>query len=296
MAVPDLRPEEIQVTENGSKRPVESVRFVKPGEAAAGAPGPGNLISLVFSGMDLNQQKRARQAVEELLKHDLGPNTQIGVFRIGLQLWTVQPFTNDLALVRQAVEKAASNQDEALAQPDAAARGQVADTLALLATGKAGDPAAVSRAEVLGRIMRQGDRLLRQQQEGSPLYLLMAVAKGQATAPGRKTVLYFTGGLTVSGNLNDFFKSTISEANRAHVAFYAIDVSGLAIDSEARTRARHARGRPEGQLEQRPPRGRGNDHEQGAAGRPGGGQHAHQLGSSRSTSSARTPAASPSST
>ena len=235
VAVPDLRPEEIQVTENGSKRPIESVRFVKPGEAAAGAPGPGNLISLVFSGMDLNQQKRARQAVEELLKHDLGPNTQIGVFRIGLQLWTVQPFTNDLALVRQAVEKAASNQDEALAQPDAAARGQVADTLALLATGKAGDPAAVSRAEVLGRIMRQGDRLLRQQQEGSPLYLLMAVAKGQATAPGRKTVLYFTGGLTVSGNLNDFFKSTISEANRAHVAFYAIDVSGLAIDSEART-------------------------------------------------------------
>ena len=184
VAVPDLRPEEIQVTENGSKRPIESVRFVKPGEAAAGAPGPGHLISLVFSGMDLNQQKRARQAVEELLKHDLGPNTQIGVFRIGLQLWTVQPFTNDLALVRQAVEKAASNQDEALAQPDAAARGQVADTLALLATGKAGDPAVVSRAEVLGRIMRQGDRLLRQQQEGSPLYLLMAVAKGQATAPG----------------------------------------------------------------------------------------------------------------
>jgi len=235
VAVPDLRPEEIQVTENGSKRPVESVRFVKPGEAAAGAPGPGNLISLVFSGMDLNQQKRARQAVEELLKHDLGPNTQFGVFRIGLQLWTVQPFTNDLALVRQAVEKAASNQDEALAQPDAAARRQVADSLARLATGKAGDPAAISRAEVLGRIMRQGDRLLRQQQEGSPLYLLMAVAKGQATAPGRKTVLYFTGGLTVSGNLNDFFKSTISEANRAHVALYAMDVSGLAIDSEAQT-------------------------------------------------------------
>ena len=159
-------------------------------------PSPGNLVSLVFSGMDLNQQKRAQQAVEELLKHDLGPSTQIGVFRIGLQLWTVQPFTNDLALVRQAVEKAASNQDQALAEPDAAARTQVADTLAQLATGK-GDPAALSRAEVLGRIIRQGDRLLRQQQLGSPLYLLMAVAKGQATAPGRKTVLYFAGGLTV---------------------------------------------------------------------------------------------------
>jgi len=136
VAVPDLRPEEIEVTENGSKRPVESVRFVKPGEAVAGASSPGHLISLVFSGMDLNQQKRARQAVEELLRHDLGPNTQFGVFRIGLQLWTVQPFTNDLALVRQAVEKAASNQDQTLAEPDMAARKQVADTLALLATGR----------------------------------------------------------------------------------------------------------------------------------------------------------------
>jgi hypothetical protein len=86
---------------------------------------------------------------------------------------------------------------------------------------------------VLGKIIRQGDRLLRQQQEGSPLYFLMALAKGQASAPGRKSVLYFTSGLTVSGILNDFFKSTQSEANRAHVAFYPIDVGGLAIDSEA---------------------------------------------------------------
>ncbi len=232
VAVPDLTPEEIQVAENGSQRPVESVRFVKPGEAPEGVANPGTLVSLLFTGMDQNQQKRAKQAVEDLLKHDLGPRTHIAVFRIGLQLWTVQPFTSDLAQVRQAVEKAASSQDLALAEPDATARKQVGDTLAQLATGK-GDPAAISRAEALGKIIRQGDRLLRQQQEGSPLYFLMALAKGQASAPGRKVVLYFTGGLTVSGILNDFFKSTQSEANRAHVAFYPIDVGGLAIDSEA---------------------------------------------------------------
>jgi len=234
VVVPDLKPEEIEVTENGSKRPVESIRFVKPGETAEGVPSPGSLISLVFSGMDVNQQKRAQQAVEELLKHDLGPSTQIGVFRIGLQLWTVQPFTNDLALVRQAVEKAASSQDMTLAEPDAAARRQVADTLAQLATGK-GDPAAISRAEVLGKIIRQGDRLLRQMQLNSPLYLLMAVAKGQATAPGRKAVLYFTGGLDVPAQIDNVFKATQSEANRAHVAFYAIDVGGLDTWSEGQS-------------------------------------------------------------
>jgi VWFA-related protein len=232
VVVPDLKPEEVQVAESGSQRPVESFRFVKPGEAAEGAPSPGTLVSLVFTGMDQNQQKKAKQAVEELLKHDLGPGVQVAVFRIGLQLWTVQPFTSDLALVRQAVDRAASSQDLALAEPDAAARKQVGETLAQLSTGK-GDPAAISRAEVLGKIIRQGDRLLRQQQEGSPLYFLMALAKGQAAAPGRKSVVYLTSGLTVSNILADFFKSTQSEANRAHVAFYPVDVGGLAIDSEA---------------------------------------------------------------
>ena len=232
LAVPDLKPEEIEVAENGAKRPVEAVRFVKPGAAVAGAPSPGNLVSFVFTGMDLNQQKRARQAVEDLLKNDLGPDTWIGVFRLGLQMWTVQPYTKDLALVRQAVDKATSSADQALAEPDQAARSGVAEAMAQLQQGK-GDPAVISRAEVLGKIIRQGDRLLRQQQEGSPLYFLMAIAKGQSTAPGRKSVLYFSGGLTVSGLLNDFYKATQSEANRAHVAFYAMDVSGLATDSEA---------------------------------------------------------------
>jgi VWFA-related protein len=235
LAVPDLKPEEIEVKENGSPRPIASVRFVRPGEAPDGVPSPGSLVCLVFSGMDINQQKRAKQAVEELLKHDLDPSTQIAVFRIGLQLWTIQPFTNDLAVVRQAVEKAASNQDQALAEPDAAARRQVADTLAQLATGKAGDPAAISRAEILGKIIRQGGRLLRQQQLDSPLYLLLAVAKGQATAPGRKTVLYFAGGLTVPAQIDNVFKATQSEANRANVSFYAIDVGGLDTSSEAQS-------------------------------------------------------------
>jgi len=231
LVVPDLKPEEVELLENGTKRPVESLRFVKPG---AGEPATGQLVSLVFTGGDPNEQKRAKHAVEELLKNDLGPDTWIAVFRLGLQLWTVQPFTKDLALVRQAVDKASSSQDQALAEPDQAARRGVADALAQLQQGK-GDPAAISRAEALGKIMRQGDRLLRQQQEGSPLYFLMALAKGQATAPGRKSVLYFTGGLTVSSLLSDFFKSTQSEANRAHVSFYAMDVGGLATASEAQT-------------------------------------------------------------
>jgi VWFA-related protein len=233
-AVPDLKPAEIEVLENGSKRPVDAVRFVST-SAAEGAPSAGHLVALVFAGMDVDQQRLAKKAVEDLLVHDLGPSTWIGVFRIGLQLWTVQPFTRDPALVRQAVDKAASNLDAALAEPDTAARKAVGEAMKSLATGSTADPDALSRAEALGKVMRHGDRLLRQQQQGSPLYLLMAVAKGLAATPGRKAVVYYAGGLTVPSQLDEVYRATISEANRALVSFYAVDVGGLGTSSEAQS-------------------------------------------------------------
>ena len=235
LPVPDLKPAELELVENGAKRPLDAFRFVSTGATADGAPSSGHLVSLVFTDMGMDQQRLAKKAVEDLLAHEIGPNTWIAVFRIGLQLWTVQAFTRDPALVRQAVDKAASSLDAALAEPDAAAHKAVADAMSQLASGRADDPGAVSRAEVLGKIMRHGDRLLRQQQYGSPLYLLMAVAKGQAAAPGRKAVLYYTGGLTVPSQLDDVYRATISEANRAGVAFYAVDVGGLGSSSDAQS-------------------------------------------------------------
>jgi hypothetical protein len=62
---------------------------------------------------------------------------------------------------------------------------------------------------------------------GSPIYLLLGLAKGQATAPGRKTVLYFSTGFEIPNLLDDVFKAAMSEANRARVAFYGVDVRGL---------------------------------------------------------------------
>jgi VWFA-related protein len=231
VVVPDLKLEEIEVYENGSRRPVESLRFVSaaaaPATGAEGAPQAGQLVSLVFDGLDQNQQKLAQQAARDLLGNALGPDTWIAVFRIGLQLWTVQPFTRDLDLVRQAVDKAASTLDSGLAEPDARARVAVADTLAQLSQGKTTDPAAVARAEVLGKIIRAGDRMQRQRQDQSPTYLLMAVAKGHASTPGRKTIVYFSTGFEVPGLLDDVFKAAMSEANRANVAFYGVGVGGL---------------------------------------------------------------------
>ena len=242
-------------------------------------PSPGNLVSLVFGGMDPNQQKRARQAVEELLKHDLGPNTQIGVFRIGLQLWTVQPFTNDLALVRQAVEKAASNLDQTLAEPDVAARRHVADTLAQLATGQGRRPRR--------RLSRRGPR--QDHPPGRPPAAPAAAGlaalpadgawrRARPRRPGARRSSTSRAASTVPGQIDNVFKATQSEANRANVSFYAIDVGGLDTWSEGQS----ARERP-----RRRWRGRASEQAEKTSGgtttaeiqrrRERRGQHAHEL-------------------
>jgi hypothetical protein len=53
------------------------------------------------------------------------------------------------------------------------------------------------------------------------------VAKGQAAAPGRKTVVYFAQRFDVPSKFDDVFRSLISEANRAAVAIYTIDARGV---------------------------------------------------------------------
>ena len=61
----------------------------------------------------------------------------------------------------------------------------------------------------------------------SSIFSLLAMVRGQAALPGRKTILYFTEGLRIPTNLDTAFQSVISFANRANVTFYSIDARGL---------------------------------------------------------------------
>ena len=242
VAVPDLKPEEIEVTENGSKRPVESVRFVKPGEASGRASGPRRprLPRLHRHGP---QPAEAREAggrgAAEARPRPQHPDRRL----------PHRPAAVDRAAVHERPRARAAGRgeggeqpDPALAEPDAAARKQVADTLAQLATGKAATPPPSRAPRSSARSSARATGCCGSSSWTRPLYLLMAVAKGQATAPGRKAVLYFAGGLDVPGQIDNVFKATQSEANRAGVSFYAIDVGGLDTWSEGR--ARGARSTP----------------------------------------------------
>src|SRR4030095_11609048 len=58
-------------------------------------------------------------------------------------------------------------------------------------------------------------------------YPLMALAKAQGALEGRKAILFFSEGLQVPRTVEEAFRATISEANRANVSIYSIDSRGL---------------------------------------------------------------------
>jgi VWFA-related protein len=116
--VRDLRPEEIQVSEDGVKRDVAAFRLVEadaPTLAAGGTtPGPGpaaanptrllSLTTLIFEPLDGTAAPLARKAALQFLERALGERARVAVVRLGRGLSLVQPFTSNPEHLRRAIE------------------------------------------------------------------------------------------------------------------------------------------------------------------------------------------------
>lgn len=124
--VRNLKPEDLEIYENGVKQQIRSFRFAgaerrrterrgeQPARQAALAPPAGgplplravNLLCLVFHNLDPVNRTRAQRVAEALLKEEFPPNTLAAVFALDDYLTPVSPFTDQkqdlLAAVQQA--------------------------------------------------------------------------------------------------------------------------------------------------------------------------------------------------
>jgi len=248
--IPDIRPEEVEVYEDGAKQKVESFRWIATEAPVEGAAAPAtvpdaarqlNLVSLVFDQLDPDGRRLAGKAATSFLEHALRPNTWVAVFQIDQRLALLQPFTNEAAKLKAAVNRATTGTyrgivDEqavmAQAQKDAEAAAAAApDTGAGQGPPASGGAfAARAQAEAIANMLRLSSSLQRQQQGTTSLYPLLALVRGHETLAGRKTLLYLSQGLQVPPSLEAVFRSTISAANRANVSVYAIDARGLNVE------------------------------------------------------------------
>lgn len=131
----DLRPDEIQVFEDGVPQKVRHFEFVDGRATRPSSPAPAttaaptsteanspvasptvnelreiSVISIVIANLDPRGRKLTVDAMHKFLETELRPNTYIGVFSLGMAgLRFLQNYTNDREKISAAVESAANS-------------------------------------------------------------------------------------------------------------------------------------------------------------------------------------------
>lgn len=254
--VKDLAASDFDVSDNGAKQKLLSVRLVEGAEAinkgGGGTPTKLDplrqirLVSLVFDKLGLEARRVSRTAALDILKQDLGQNVYYSVWVIDQRLSAVQQFTNDRDLLRKAIERATSGAYTEYAAQSATIKRQLEVQIGQ-PTGANGqstteqisnipsqgyDPSQRMMAQIMYRILSFDQQAISTEAGRSSIFALLGLAKEQIALPGRKTIVYLSEGLVVPVSLDEAFRSMLSTANRSNVSFYPIDARGLLTGSQ----------------------------------------------------------------
>jgi VWFA-related protein len=246
--VRELEPADFEVLDNGTKMPIRSVRLVEGKEAVSKT---GNtpldplrqirLVTLVFERLSPEGRRFARQAAQDLLRAAPPQNVFYAVMTIDQRLSVLQQFTADTQLLRKAADRATSGLYTEFPADSERIKQQLQQQLGTTPDGRSiseqaqdkidsnprGDPSQALMVQAMLNILQFNQSMETTEAARSSIFSLLAMVRGQAALPGRKTILYFTEGLRIPTNLDTAFQSVISTANRANVSFYGIDARGL---------------------------------------------------------------------
>lgn len=225
--IPDLRPEEIEILEDGVPQQLKALRRVQGLEAQEWIPGqealtrrldPSRAVKLVvlaFDELGASSRALARRAVEDLVRQGVPPNTYYAVVQLSPSFRMVQPFTNEPYLIKWAAERLTGGR---------AARSEGAPPIAQpTREAVANDPAASAMASAVAEMESRAAELEREYASAATMNGLLSMVLGLRRLEGRKTAVLFSEGLHGGGAL----RALIAQANRNNVAFYTIDARGL---------------------------------------------------------------------
>src|SRR5262245_16758401 len=132
MPVRDLKPEEVEICEDGVRQTLASFRLIETGAGAAGpateeARGkegagreldpsrPINLVTMVFDNLDVNGRRLARDAALDFINTGMGANVMVAVFVVNDRFYILQSFTSNREKLRRAVEAATGRAEKQFA-------------------------------------------------------------------------------------------------------------------------------------------------------------------------------------
>src|SRR6266705_29341 len=257
-AITDLKPEEFSIFENGVPQKIaffdstltSSNEAAEPTTATVSTQPTGrtpngfprNIIALVLDGQstELANLKHVREGIVKYIRERISDNDSVALFSISGGLQLLQPFARDKARLIAAVEKAydsstvsKTSEARALAENISAIRDKIAggapDAVPNTPAGGAAGSAA-AETMIAKRVLEEYIQLrsaLSTQQTRPILAALAAISEGLRPTPGKKTLVMFSQGFVATEALDWQVQSTIDIANRANVAIYIIDASGL---------------------------------------------------------------------
>lgn len=197
--VHDLTQKDFKVYEDNKEQPVTT--FSVEAGAAPGENARKHYLVLFFDNSNAQpaQQVYARDAATKFIQANAGPNRLMAIAEFGGALRLAQNFTDDADRLKQVV---------------AGVKFASVGSAAPVGGGSPRMQAAFNDFSIRG-----------------VLGALRNMAKGLADVPGRKTLIFLSGGFPMTQDTLPEVTATIDACNRANVAIYPIDVRGLVAPS-----------------------------------------------------------------
>ncbi|HEY3744345.1 MAG TPA: VWA domain-containing protein [Bryobacteraceae bacterium] len=254
--VRNLKPGEIEVFDDGASRKLRSFRAIggtdpalasndqhaTAAERAVSAVKEAlnpmrepRLVTLVFDQLLPAQRPYAKQAALELLKSP-APDLLFAVFKIDQKLSLLETYTNDPERVKIGIERATNpsyflNIDEDSRISRNLTTAALAEQLLAMKTVSAGSGQLTTTdqrvTQMTLNMLQFADAGEQKEMSRAQLLALWALVREQKQLPGRKTVVYFTGGMNIPPEDHDRFNSIVADANLSNVTVYAVNAGGM---------------------------------------------------------------------
>ena len=219
--------------------------------------GP-TVVALVFHRLSPEGRALAHRAALTYLENGARDSDFAGVFMIDQGLATIQTYTSNQRKLKAAIDDAAGrlssvNNRQAMgtagnATGDASAN--VSPTAGAESAGRpvgdtgvlGRDPGAIGGDQavqvVADRMEHSFSEMMRDRDGHAETAALTALVGSLSLLPGRKTVVFFSEGLSVTTAVEAKFRAIIDTANKANVSVYALDAAGLRVHSSQAATAR----------------------------------------------------------
>jgi VWFA-related protein len=219
--VTDLQPGDVAVSDDGTPVKVTGFRLI------SGDAETGHLVVLMFNSMEGASAKRTEQLADKVLDALGHKGFSFAVLDISGRLRLIQRFTDDRALLSQAIKTVTSDEDRGKA---AAAKIAEQQLIAIAHTGidpagRHATPAERSQAQILLSALQASQTIAQNQHTRPSLAGLLALSQSLERSTDRKSIIYFAQGPPMDTAATEMVNTVTGAASKAGVSIYTFDMN-----------------------------------------------------------------------